>query len=64
MAPTEDLVDVAWQARREGRHEDAERGLLEIIKNALSLLLLVAPSSVPACGRLRQRHRTAKLEIG
>lgn len=32
MAPTEDPVDVAWQARREGRHEDAERVLLEVIK--------------------------------
>lgn len=31
MAPTEDPVDVAWQARREGRHEDAERALLEVI---------------------------------
>ena len=32
MAPPEDPVDVAWQARREGRHADAERGLLEVIK--------------------------------
>jgi tetratricopeptide (TPR) repeat protein len=32
MSPTEDPVDVAWRARREGRHEDAERGLLEVIK--------------------------------
>ena len=34
MAPTEDPVDAAWQARREGRHEDAERGLLEVIRTA------------------------------
>jgi len=34
MNRTEDPIDVAWQARREGRHEDAERGLLEAIKTS------------------------------
>jgi len=32
MDPTEDPVDAAWRARREGRHQDAERALLEVIK--------------------------------
>jgi len=32
MNRIEDLIDEAWQARREGRHADAEEGLLEAIQ--------------------------------
>jgi len=32
MGHIEDLIDAAWQARREGRHEEAERGLRHAIE--------------------------------
>jgi tetratricopeptide (TPR) repeat protein len=34
MNRIEDLIDEAWQARRQGRHADAERGLLEAIETS------------------------------
>jgi tetratricopeptide (TPR) repeat protein len=34
MPQTDDLIDLAWQARREGRHADAERGLIQAIEGS------------------------------
>lgn len=32
MTSAEQLIEAAWQARREGRHGDAERGLLDAVR--------------------------------
>jgi len=37
MSETDDLerlVDAAWRARREGRHDEAERGLIDVVDRA------------------------------
>jgi tetratricopeptide (TPR) repeat protein len=63
MNRAEDLIETAWQARREGRHPDAEHGLLQAItvsrEAGLRMELIRALKALAHVVRDRGQHERA-----